>query len=242
MHRTTSGAVALLVIAAGCGSHHRQNGGSGSSAPAYFVIGDTDEAPAACDRGLVAHRLADLFTVISTGQRGIAEEFLGLGSDAPFLWFSFTDRVPGGIGRFAAVAPDVPDRRDDALTREQLELHLLQRHAAGDRFSMLGVEFNGWNPDRGTVSISPILWTYDRGADSTVHHGAGKAEYHCETASFVVLAFGTTPEHQWRPVYDHMRSQAAAQGSIGANAAPGETMNTSNRRPLGRPAQPTRRF
>ena len=218
MKRTTCAALVLSVIAAGCRSQHQQIGEYGSAAPAYVVVGHTDGAPAACDRDLVARRLVDLFMAMSTGQGGIAEEFLGLRSDAPFRWFSFTDRRTGRIDHFAAVAPDVANRRDDALTREQLDPYLLQRHAAGDRFSVLGVDFNGWNRERGTVSIAPILWEYYRAADSTVYHGAGKAAYHCETSSFVILSFGTTPEQQWRPVYDRMRSEASTRAGSGADA------------------------
>lgn len=219
MKRTASALFVLsIIIVNGCRSAPDHNGEDGSTVPNYFVTGHTDGAPADCDRDLVGRRLAELFVAISTGRPGIAEEFLGLGSDAPFQWFSFTDRVPGRIDHFAAVAPHVPNRRDDALTREQLDPHLLQRHAAGDRFILLGVDFNGWVPERGTVSIAPILWEYYRGADSTVYHGAGKAEYHCETSSFIVLAFGTAPEHQWRPVYEHLRSEAAAQIGSGADA------------------------
>ena len=188
--------VLLMVCLTACDGERGVPGGTDQTAARqeYVLAGQADGAPADCGIELVAGRVAGLFQSLSAGDKDIAKRFFGLSSEAPFKWFSFTYPEPAGFGDFVA------------YSATELDAYFARRHAAGDEFSLRGIDFSGWEDSRSTVVLSPLFFDFGAHDATTGEHstrrGFGKAEYHCASSAFVVMSLGTMDDDTWNSLYE----------------------------------------
>lgn len=157
----------------------------------YTVTGQADGAPEACRPDDIADRAAAMFDAISRGDLNVVDEYFGKRRDAPFQWYSMTERGTQEADNSHFVAYNLND----------LAEYFMQRHEHNERVQLRSIQFNNWDAARGLVHFGPIEMTRQAdnlppglGGPERLAHGKGA--YHCETQAFVVLSVAMTTEQQ----------------------------------------------
>ena len=167
---------------------------------AYALAGQLDGAPAECSASAVGTRASDLFAALAAGATDIGTRYFGRRPTAPFQWFSFSDRQTG----LAFEAIESPDGLDE---------HFAKRHAAGNRWGLRGMEFNGWVAERSSVGFL-IFFEYhlpDASEQELRRYAFGKGEFHCPSSTFVVMSLGLMDKDLWDRLFRiHVTSRQIA--------------------------------
>jgi hypothetical protein len=89
-----------------------------------------------------------------------------------------------------------------------LDEHFAERHAAGNRWVLRGIEFNGWLPERSSVGF---LIFFEYHLPELQRYAFGKGEFHCPSSKFVVMSLGLTNRDLWdRLFHTHVTSRRIA--------------------------------
>ena len=208
--RTVVVALAWSLIVA---SASAQVPAAASTQPSGYVLaGQLEGAPAECSASAIGAHASDLFAALAAGATDTGTRFFGRRPTAPFQWFSFSDRQMG-LGFEAVKSPD------------GLNEHFAKRHAAGNRWVLRGMEFNGWVPERSGVGFL-IFFEYhlpDGTGQELRHFAFGKGEFHCPSSTFVVMSLGLMEKNLWDRLFrTHVTSRQIAESSrsTGGGASP----------------------
>jgi hypothetical protein len=94
-----------------------------------------------------------------------------------------------------------------------LDEHFANRHAAGNRWVLRGMEFNGWVAERSGVGFL-IFFEYHLPSASEQEprrYAFGKGEFHCPSSTFVVMSLGLMDKDRWdRLFHTHVISRRIA--------------------------------
>ena len=179
--------VCLVVSACGPAALREAEG----DARPYVVAGNADGAPASCGSTEIAAQLVGWFRELGEGDGRSAAAFFGIDRpDVPFAWFSFTDTT--SATHFAVrTSADSLAHRFDAMAARDIDLR--------------GIDLVGWVPKRESIAFLLFFEYFAAGgahdAAPERRYGFGKAEFHCPSATFLVMSIGRSPEEVWRKLY-----------------------------------------
>lgn len=171
----------LLVVAIGGMAISRDVSSGDDRLVRLGEMGQLNGSVDACDAATVERRLTELFAAISNGEGDIPERFFAYGKEAPFQWYSFTERHLGIQDHYVTYSRDSLAQKFAGVGDSSVRMVL--RSVTVNRFGM------------GALHFGPVEFDFFDGSNNSEgqrgYSGTGKGAYHCTTESFIVLSLGT---------------------------------------------------